>query len=85
MSAVAQVYFEVVGEIHDLRELASGHGVQERRQLRLRHGGVRWRKLAGTALVRLPNDRLLWAELHWYEAHGVGRVKIKIKRLLDEP
>lgn len=79
------MYFDIVGEIRDVREIASGHGVRERRQLRLRHGGVRWRKLAGTALMRLPDDRLLWAELHWDEAQGVGRVKFKIKRLLDEP
>jgi hypothetical protein len=24
-----------------------------------------------------------WAEVHWYEAHGIGRKGWKIKRFLD--
>jgi len=53
--------------------------------MRLRHqfGEGRWRKLKGNARVRLPNGAIRRAELHWYEAHGIGRKKLKIKRLLD--
>jgi hypothetical protein len=47
------------------------------------YGGRRWRKLKGIALVRFPNGEVHKAELHWYEAHGVGRRKMKIKRRLD--
>jgi hypothetical protein len=46
-------------------------------------GGLRWRKLKGTGLVRFPNGAVRRAELHWYEAHGVGRRKMKVKRVLD--
>lgn len=43
----------------------------------------RWRKLKGMALVELPDGTVAEAELHWYEAHGIGRVDMKVKRLLD--
>lgn len=76
------MWFRIVGEIKDVEPIASGRGVRERARLRKRYGGVRWRKLRGAALVELPGDEVLWAELHWYEAHGVGRVEMKIKRLL---
>jgi len=45
----------------------------------------RWRKLKGTAAVRLPSGALRKVELHWYEAHGIGKRDLKIKRYLDEP
>jgi hypothetical protein len=48
-----------------------------------RYGGRRWRKLKGVADVRFPNGHVRRAELHWYEAHGVGRRKMKVKRVLD--
>ncbi|PYN92505.1 MAG: hypothetical protein DMD91_32130 [Candidatus Rokuibacteriota bacterium] len=47
-------------------------------------GRARWRKLKGVAVVQLPNGRMYLAELHWYEAHGIGKKAIKIKRLLEE-
>jgi len=50
---------------------------------RKRHGGKRWRKLKGDATVRLANGSLRRAEIHWYEAHGVGKRGLKIKRFLD--
>src|SRR6266508_2720400 len=53
------------------------------RRLRKRHGGRRWRKLKGDATVRLANGSLRRAEVHWYEAHGVGKRGLKIKRFLD--
>jgi hypothetical protein len=46
-------------------------------------GRGRWRKLKGRALVELPDGSVVWAELHWYEAHGVGRVDMRVKRLLE--
>jgi hypothetical protein len=47
------------------------------------HGDGRWRKLKGRASVRLPSGRVRFAELHWYEAHGIGKRDFKIKRYLD--
>ena len=46
-------------------------------------GAGRWRKLKGVATIRLANDRIRVADLHWYEAHGIGRKEIKRKRYLD--
>lgn len=76
--------FEVVGEIRDIENIASGPGVRTRGQLRKAYGRGRWRKLKGVATVRLPNDALRKVELHWYEAHGIGKRDLKIKRYLDE-
>jgi len=47
------------------------------------YGAGRWRKLKGAATVRLPSGRIRRAELHWYEAHGIGKRDLKIKRYLD--
>ena len=55
----------------------------ERRYLEEIYGSGRWRKLKGRAHVRLPNGNIRWVELHWYEAHGIGRKDIKIKRYME--
>ena len=76
--------FEVVGEIEQVETIASGTGVKIRAFLRKVHGRGRWRKRKGVATVRLANGRLRRVELHWYEAHGIGRRDFKIKEYLDE-
>lgn len=75
--------FEIIGEINDIEVIAVGSGVRDRARLRRLYGRGRWRKLKGTALVRLASGRVRLAELHWYEAHGIGRKEIKRKRYLD--
>ena len=75
--------FEIVGEISDVETLATGRGVRRIKFLRKRYGGRRWRKQKGIATIRLPDDSIRRAEIHWYEAHGVGRRGWKIKRFLD--
>ncbi len=75
--------FDVVGEIANVQVIASGRGIRRLKRLRTRHGGSRWRKLKGDATVRLVNGSLRRAEIHWYEAHGVGKRGMKIKRFLD--
>lgn len=77
------MYFELIGEIADVKSIAMGRGIRDLARLRKRHGAGRWRKLKGTGLVRLASGRTRPAEVHWYEAHGVGRVRMKIKRFLD--
>jgi hypothetical protein len=67
------MYFEIVGEIEDVEIIAVNVSIQRLSFLRARYGEGRWRKLQGTALVRLEDGRLSRAELHWYEAHGLGR------------
>ena len=78
------MYFEIVGEISQIEVLAVGRGVRRLRWLRRRNGGRRWRKAKGVATVRLASGALRRAEVHWYEAHGVGRRGWKIKRFVDE-
>ena len=77
------MFFEVIGVITDVETIATGHGIERLKHLRKRHGGRRWRKLKGNATVRLVNGSIRRAEVHWYEAHGVGRRGLKIKRFLD--
>ena len=75
--------FEIIGEIADIETIASGRGVRESARLRRVYGGTRWRKLKGIARIRLPSGRVRVAELHWYEAHGVGRREFKRKRYME--
>ena len=76
--------FEVVGPITDVEIIASGVGVRARSYLSKSYGQGRWRKLKGIAIVRLPNGALRRVELHWYEAHGIGKRDVKIKHYLDK-
>jgi hypothetical protein len=75
--------FEIVGRIADVETIAVGRRIRELATLQARFGRGRWRKLKGVATVRLSGGALRLAEVHWYEAHGVGRVRMKIKRYLD--
>jgi len=76
------MHFEVVGEIEHVETIAIGGRIREVMRLRRQHGSGRWRKLKGVATVRLYDGRVRRAEVHWYEAHGKGRQKMKIKRFL---
>lgn len=77
------MFFKVIGRILDIETIASGKAIRERRRLRKVYGGFRWRKLKGTATVKLADGTMCYAELHWYEAHGVGTRELKIKRILE--
>ena len=76
--------FEIVGAIEHVETIASGTGVKVRARLQKIHGRGRWRKRKGIATVRLSHGKLRRVELHWYEAHGIGRRDLKIKAYLDE-
>ena len=77
--------FEIVGAIEQVETIASGTGVRIREYLRKVYGRGRWRKRKGVAMVRLANAKLRRVELHWYEAHGIGKRDFKIKSYLDQP
>jgi hypothetical protein len=77
------VHFEVIGQIAEIEVIASSSGIRILPLLRKRHGRGRWRKLKGKALVRLADGSVRRAELHWFEAHGIGKRKMRIKRFLD--
>jgi hypothetical protein len=77
------MYFEIIGEVEGVEAIAIGGSIRDLARLRRRYGTGRWRKLKGTGTVRLRSGAVRRAEIHWYEAHGIGRVKFKIKRFLD--
>ena len=77
------MYFEIIGGVEDIETIAVGRQIREIRGLREQYGPGRWRKLKGTAYIRLTEGSIRRAEIHWYEAHGIGRKKMKIKRFLD--
>ncbi len=79
-----RVKFELAGQISNIEIIAAGPGVRVQSHLRKMYGGRRWRKLKGIAMVRVPNGTLRRVELHWYEAHGIGKKAMKIKKFLDE-
>ena len=75
--------FEILTEITDVELIAAQQSIRELARLIKVHGEARWRKLKGSAYVRLPSGRVRHAEIHWYEAHGIGKRDLKIKRYLD--
>lgn len=74
--------FELLGPIRDIETIASGHGIRDRRILTELFGPGNWRKLKGFGTVRFANGTVADAELHWYEAHGIGKRWIKVKRVI---
>ncbi len=76
--------FELVGRISEIETIAAGRAIRVLRYLRRAYGRGRWRKMKGVATVRLPNGTLRRIELPWYEAHGIGKRDLRIKRYLDE-
>ena len=74
--------FEILGEIRNIETIATGRGVYIRRHLERIYGKGRWRKRKGRATVQLSDGTVHEAEIHWFEAHGVGRKDFKLKRVL---
>jgi hypothetical protein len=77
------MYFEIVGPIERTETIAVGGRIRDVMRLQKQFGPGRWKKRKGVAKVRLADGRIARAEVHWYEAHGIGRRKMKIKRFLS--
>jgi hypothetical protein len=77
------MFFEIVSEIANIETFAVGRSIRELPRLRKLYGRGRWRKRKGTARIRLADGTIRTAEVHWYEASGIGRKEFKIKRYLD--
>jgi len=77
------MYFEILGDIADAETIATGSSIREVARLRKFYGRGRWRKRKGVAQIRLESGEVRLAEVHWYEAHGIGRKEFKIKRYID--
>jgi hypothetical protein len=76
--------FRILGRISKVETIAEGRGIREIERLRRVYGPGRWRKQKGIAVVRLPDGSSCPAEVHWYEAHGIGRKELKVKRLFED-
>ena len=74
--------FEIISEITEIEVIAIGQGIRDLPRLRRKFGRGRWRKLKGVAKVQLRSGRIRLTELHWYEAHGIGKKEMKRKRYL---
>ena len=77
------MFFEIVGKIADVETIARNKGIRELKRLQKHYGDGKWRKRKGIAQVRLQDGEIVTAELHWYEATGIGKREFKIKRFLD--
>ena len=71
--------FEIIGKIRAIETIATGRSIRVFAKLRRRYGKGRWRKMEGVAPVRLKDGTIHTAEVHWYEAHGIGKREFKIK------
>ena len=77
------MHFHILGEITHVETIASGTGIREIARLRKFYGKARWRKRKGIARVRLVDGSIYLAEIHWYEATGIGKREFKIKRFIE--
>ncbi len=71
--------FEIVGEITNIETIAVGRAIRVLQSLNKKYGKGRWRKKKGIAPVKLKDGSFRLAEIHWYEAHGIGKRDLKIK------
>lgn len=72
----------LLGDIWNVVRIARGVSVRQRQKLKRKYGNGKWRKLKSIALVQAPDGSIFTAELHWFEAHGIGKKEIKVKRPL---
>ena len=77
------MHFEIIGTISQIEPIAVNRSIRILALLQKRYGKGRWRKLKGLANVRLDDGRIRLAEVHWFEAHGIGKKKMRIKRYLN--
>ncbi len=77
------MHFQILGEVTHVETFATGSGIREIGRLRKLYGKGRWRKRKGIARIRLDDGSIHLAEIHWYEATGIGKREFKIKRLIE--
>ena len=77
------MWFELLSSINEIETIAAAGAIRELGRLRKRYGMARWRKRKGIATIRLADGTICKAELHWHEAHGIGKRELRVKRLLE--
>jgi len=75
--------YEILGEIQDIETIASGHNIHIRRYLERTYGKGRWRKMKGITTLQFADGSICKAEIHWFEAYGIGRKDFKIKKIIS--
>ena len=75
--------FHIIGQLEEIEIIAVRNSIRDNRRLRRAYGQGRWRKLKGNTTAILPDGTISYVEVHWYEAHGIGRREFKIKRILE--
>jgi len=78
------LHFRILDKIRNVETIASGREIREHKRLTRIYGAAKWRKRKGFSRIELNNGTILQAELHWYEAHGIGRKEFKIKRFFQD-
>jgi hypothetical protein len=76
--------FEILKDIVDIETIAVGNAIREIARFRKIYGSGRWRKMKGITTVRLLDGSICKVEIHWYEAHGIGKKEMKIKQIIGE-
>ncbi len=76
------MFFKILGRIGNIEIICKGRGIRDLKRIKKMYGKGNWRKLKGIATIKLGNGKIKVAELHWYEAHGIGKKEIKRKRYL---
>jgi hypothetical protein len=77
------MHFKILGQITEVEVIATGTAIRERKRLRKNYGKGRWRKVKGVAEVEFTDGTICQAEVHWYQAHGIGAKEYKIKRVVE--
>jgi hypothetical protein len=77
------MHFKILGQITEVEVTATGTAIRERKRLRKNYGKGRWRKVKGVAEVEFTDGTICQAEVHWYQAHGIGAKEYKIKRVVE--
>jgi len=75
--------FRIVSEISNIETIAVGNSIREINRLIKIYGDGRWRKMKGLANIMFDNGTIYLAEIHWYEAHGIGKKEFKIKSIIN--
>ena len=76
--------FTIIGEIRQVQTIAAGRAIRNTSHLRKTYGPARWRKRKGYARVRMNDGTIGHGEVHWYEAHGIGKKEFKLKRFVED-
>lgn len=76
------MHFKILGKIENIEVISKGRGICDLKRIKKMYGKGNWRKLKGIATIKLRNGKIKVAELHWYEAHGIGKKEVKRKRYL---